>query len=238
MLVALCFLSAASFSQEVMNPTGPDASYAPCLEGQKGSRFYESPILTSPDGLWRARASVEAEADGKRGWCSNTSTLLVQGPDHSDYRPVYVEKPTSDLLGNSLKLIAWSSQGHLLAIANLQFQYGSDVGGFSPLIYDADQNRVIEPELEKLFAAKFHKKNCAVSFGEVLGFDSRSRLLFEAGDWYGYAPEEGEQPDPQTRCLGSPGVWALDLRANSLELVRSLEDSTAQPLSGTSLPAH
>ena len=217
--IALCVFAASAFAQDT-GPTAPDPAYAPCLEGQTGTRVYESSVLTSPDGLWRARATVDVQPGGPLG-CSNTSTLLVQGPDE-DYRPAYVQKPTSDVLGNGLKLIAWSSQKHLLAVEISWWQYASDFDGVAPLVYDADRKRAVQPDLAKLFALKFHKKECAFNTGEVLGFDSQNRLLFEADDWYGYAPD-GDEPDPQTRCLGGPGVWAFDLDKNQVEFVKSSE---------------
>jgi hypothetical protein len=47
-----------------------------------------------------------------------------------------------------------------------------------------------EPELGALFDKRFGKK-CAFVVGPVIGFDSRDRILFEAGDYY----EEGDD-DP------------------------------------------
>jgi hypothetical protein len=73
-------------------------------------------------------------------------------------------------------------------------------------VHDADGKRAWEPELGALFDKRFGKK-CAFVVGPVIGFDSRDRILFEAGDYY----EEGDNdPVPETRCLGHRGVWALD----------------------------
>src|SRR3954469_17977527 len=67
----VCVLSSVCFGQ-VTGPTGPDTAYAPCLEGQVGVRSYQSPVLVSPDGLWRAYVNVEARPGGDVG-CSNLS---------------------------------------------------------------------------------------------------------------------------------------------------------------------
>jgi hypothetical protein len=87
------------------------------------------------------------------------------------------------------------------------------------LIYDADRKRAIEPDLAKLFAQKYTKKECACEMGKVLGFDSQNRVLFSADD----VIEPGdEEPVPETRCLASHTEWALDIDTNQLELVKHL----------------
>lgn len=207
-----------SFAQ-VTGPTGPDTEYAPCLEGQMGARNYESPVLVSPDEQWRAYASVEAKP-GKVG-CSNVSTLQVQGPNDSTFQIVHTIKPDLQIQGNGLKLVSWSPQHHLLAIRVLYWQDGSDAGGYSLLVYDADRKRAIEPDLAKLFARRYLKKECAFDITNVLGFDSRNRVLFEANDKYDGTEDE---PAPTTRCLSAPTVWVLDLEANQLELVKRSHD--------------
>jgi hypothetical protein len=216
LLLALLVLSATSFGQNT-GPTGPDTEYAPCLEGQAGSRFYQSPPLATPDGQWHAYASVEAF--GSDFACATTSTLLVQGPEERDYFPVYVEKPTSDSPGNGMKPISWSRQRHLLAVQVLYWQYGSDAGSPPLLIYDADRKLTIKPDLATLFARKYNKKECAFDIRDVLGFDSQNHLLFTADDVIDPGDEE---PLPETRCLGDHTEWALDIDKDQLELVKRL----------------
>jgi hypothetical protein len=216
-VVALCSLSTILFAQET-GPTGPDTEYAACLEGQAGTRVYESPQLVSSDGRWRAYASVEATPD-KFG-CSNTATLRVEGPSEETFQTVHTIKPEFYLQGNGIKPISWSTQRHLLAVELLYWQYASDPGGFSLLIYDADRKRTIEPDLAKLFARKYGKKECAFEIRKVLGFDSRNRVLFRVDDTI----EPGDdEPIPETRCLGGPGVWALDIENSQLEFVKRSE---------------
>jgi hypothetical protein len=213
----MCLFSATSFGQNT-SPTRPDTEYAPCLEGQTGVRVYESPQVTSPDGQWRTYASVEAKQGGMLG-CSDTSTLLIKGPGDVRFQTVHTIKPDPQMVGNGMKPISWSLQRHLLAVRVLYWQDGSDAGNVSPLIYDADHKRVIEPDLAKLFAQKYNKKECAFSFGKVLGFDSRNRVLFSADDVIDPGDEE---PLPETRCLGDYTEWALDIDSNQLELVKHL----------------
>jgi hypothetical protein len=217
LLLALCFLSATSFGQNT-GPTGPDTEYAPCLEGQAGTRVYESPQLTSSDGLWRAYASVEAKPDPRLN-CSDTSTLLIKGSGEASFQLVHTIKPDPQMVGNGMKPISWSTQRHLLAVQVLYWQYGSDAGGVSLLIYDADRKRIIEPDLAKLFARRYKREECAYEMGEVLGFDSHNRVPFEAGDDM-IATENGT--DPKSTCLGGPIEWALDIYTNQLELLRHL----------------
>jgi hypothetical protein len=186
------------------------------LEGQSGSQVYKTPQLTSPDGLWRAYASVEAKPDPTLQ-CSDTSTLLIAGPGEASFQPVHTIKPDRQMIGNGMKPISWSTQRHLLAVRVLYWQCAADAGGFSPLIYDGDRKRVIEPDFAKLFSQKYSKKECAVNFGNILGFDAQSRVLFSADDVIDPGDEE---PVPETRCLGDYTLWALDIDSNQLEPVK------------------
>lgn len=211
-------MSAGSFGQDT-GPTGPDSEYAPCLEGQTGIRVYESAHLASPDGLWRAYASVEAAPEPRFG-CADTSTLLVEGPRETTFQAVHTIKPDPQMIGNGMKPISWSPQRHVLAVRVSYWQDGSDAGGLSLLVYDADRKRAIEPDLAKLFARKYAKKECAFGLNDVLGFDSRNRVLFSTND----VIEPGDvEPDAETRCLGSPGVWALDIDHDQLQFVKHSE---------------
>jgi hypothetical protein len=100
----------------------------------------------------------------------------------------------------------------------------SDAAAFGVLVYDADRKRAIEPDLAKLFAQKYNKEECAFDIRDVLGFDSQNRVLFSANDVIDPGDDE---PVPQTRCVGGPSEWALDIESNQLELVKHLgaEDS-------------
>jgi hypothetical protein len=219
----MCLFSATLFAQQT-GPTGQDAEYAPCLEGQVGIRIYDSPQLTSPDGEWRAYASVEARPDSGDFGCSDTSTLLVERPGEFSFQTVHTIKPEPQSLGNGMKPISWSPQRHLLAVRVLNWQDGSDAGVFSLLVYEAERKRAIEPDLAKLFARKYAKKECAFDIRDVLGFDSQNRVLFSADD----VIEPGDnEPIAETRCLGGPGVWALNIDHDQIEFVKHLgpEDS-------------
>lgn len=181
----------------------PDTSYFPCVEQQRGMRHIEGPALVSPDGHWRAYVRVEAENRSAPGVdCFNTTWLLAKASGDATFQSVYVKRPEPYLQGNGLQLVAWSHKGHVLTAALRWWQYGSDVGGISLVLYDADKKRAWEPDLDALFDKRFGKK-CAFAIGRVIGFDSRDRVLFEAGDYY----EEGDdEPVPETRCLGHGGA--------------------------------
>ncbi|MGI8961596.1 MAG: hypothetical protein ACR2IV_17900 [Bryobacteraceae bacterium] len=129
-------------------------------------------------------------------------------------------KPEPYSQGNGIKPISWSPQRHLLAVELLYWQYASDAFDRSLLIYDADRKRMIEPDLANLFARKYAKKDCAFGITSVLGFDSRNRVLFSAGDII----EPGDdEPVPETRCVGVPSVLAFDMESNRLEVVKRSE---------------
>jgi hypothetical protein len=221
-IAALCLISATLLAQDI-GPTGPGTEYAPCLDGQAGTRVYEGSQLVSPDGRWRAYASVEARPDSTFG-CSNTSTLLVEGPGERTFQIVHTRRPEPYLQGNGISPISWSPRGHLLAVKLFHFQFMSDAAAFGVLVYDADRKRAIEPDLAKLFAQKYNKEECAFDIRDVLGFDSQNRVLFSANDVIDPGDDE---PVPQTRCVGGPSEWALDIESNQLELVKHLgaEDS-------------
>ena len=192
----------------VVYAQNPSTSYFDCADQQRGLRHIEGPTLASPDGEWRAyvRAEAEMRMHGDAQGCFNTTSLFVKASGDAKFQSVYVKEPEPDLQGNGLKLIAWSHKGHVLAAELTWWQYASDFGGISLLLYDADKQRAWEPELGALFDKRFGKK-CAFTVGPVIGFDSRDRVLFEAGDYY----EEGDdEPVPATRCLGHRRVWALD----------------------------
>jgi hypothetical protein len=222
-MVAVCLFSATLFAQQA-GPTGPDTEYAPCLEGQPGIRVYETPQLTSPDGQWRAYASVQARPDSAFG-CSDTSTLLIEGPGDVGFRTVHTIKPDPQMVGNAMTPVSWSPQRHLLAVRAFYWQDGSDFADPSVLIYDADRKRTIEPDLATLFARKYNKKECAFEIRDVLGFDSQNRALFSADDVIEIGDDE---PVAETRCLGGPGVWALDVEKNQLDFVKHLEPENSQ----------
>src|SRR5690242_10755286 len=47
--------------------------------------------------------------------CSDTSTLLVQGPGGTNFEAVHTIKPDPQMIGNGMKPISWSPERHLLA---------------------------------------------------------------------------------------------------------------------------
>jgi hypothetical protein len=157
--------------------------------------------------------------------CSNISSLQLQRAGEESFEMVHTIRPAPYLQGNGLKLIAWSPQRHLLAVKTSFWNYLGDAGGNSLLVYDADRKRAMEPDIAKLFARKYAKKDCAFDIRDVLGFDSHNRVLFRADD----VIEPGDdEPIAETRCLGSHGVWALDIDHGQLEFVKHLEPEDTQ----------
>jgi len=177
----------------------------------------DGPVLRSTGGDFAAYVHAEASIKSPIGTdCFNTTSLFVKPHGESKYQVVYVKTPEPSLQGNGLKLIAWSHQDHTLAAELTWWQYASDFGGLSIVLYDADRKRACEPDLDALFSKRFGKE-CAFRIARLIGFDEHDRVLFEAGDYY----EEGDdEPVPATRCLGHAGVWALDANAGELSEVR------------------
>lgn len=181
------------------------SSFLDCKEGQRGTRSAESAPLATKDRKFIAVARAEVTAA-----CKNTSTLLVNG------RIVFTERPTEELSGNGIMPVQWSRRGHLLAADLRWWQFGSDVGGLSLLLYDADRDRAWLPDIAGLFNRRFGKK-CEVNLLAVLGFDARDRPLIEVDDYIEVAEDA---PDPPTRCVGHRGTWAVDEGARTVEELR------------------
>ena len=139
---------------------------------------------------------------------------------------MYTIKPEPYSQGDGIKPVSWSPQGHLFAAEVSAWPYGgTDAFSRWLLVYDADRKHAIEPDLAKLFARKYNRKECAFNFLDVLGFDAQNRVLFAANDTIDPGDEE---PLPETRCLGSAGVWALDIDKDRLEFVKHLEPEANQ----------
>jgi hypothetical protein len=149
-------------------------------EDQPKSRLMRSPVLVSPDGLYRAHVEVEATAFKPKDettysgpFCYNDSRLFVEGPSGKSFRIIYSDSPKV-LEGNSIKLVDWSPDGKTLLVESAQWEYESEGIYTEFFIFSIETGSIVEPDLKKILAARFGK-DC-YSENTIVGFDSTGAI--------------------------------------------------------------
>jgi hypothetical protein len=170
----------------------------------EGSKMVRTPSVTSLDGRLKAYAEISANGVPQPN-CENTVRLFVSTSNGSDFRQVFMERP-SLLAGtaNSLGPIGWSPNGRWLLVEFGNWWYDADGGGLGVLLYDRQNNRVLMPDLP-LLVRKSLKQDCSIELFEVLGFDASSHVLLRLADSY----DEGDD-QPQTHCFRGVEDWSVD----------------------------
>ena len=188
-----------------------DTSFVTCYKEPAGSRLARSDILVSPDGRFRAYAQVEAMLI-KRGRteCVNTSRLFVKSPESDTYKLVFLQEPMRWELGNGMKVVDWSPGGRQLLVELEWWQYGSDAGGKTVLIYNADYGYFTQPALGQVFSKT--GKPCALRLDDVAGFSSHGKVVLKVGPWF-----EDEGTIDQDSCVQKEGFWLLDPARDTVE---------------------
>ena len=177
-----------------------------------GSRSLRTSVLVSPDGGFRAYAESDAVATGPE--CRNTSKLFVGSQDSQSFGLVLTVKASSQAPGNSIDIIDWSPTGHRLLLAQGFWQYGSDVGGTSVRIYDADSHRLSSEGLVDEAFSRYVGKKCAATF-LPLGFSRNGTAVVQAEPYFDY----GEDKAAENSCVQQHSSWLLD---SSMPSVRQL----------------
>jgi hypothetical protein len=164
--------------------TSKETEYLSCWrrnEKDIKSRLVRSPVLVSPDGLYRAYVNVEAtafkpkdEATYAGPLCFNTSRLFVEGPAGKSFKIVYSDSPKV-LEGNSIKLVDWSPDGKSLLVETAQWEYESEGIYTKFFIFSVDSGATAEPDLMAMLAARF-RKDC-YSENTILGFTSTGAVV-------------------------------------------------------------
>ena len=201
------------------------SAHASCYEESTGkligSNKSVTSVLTSPDGLYRAYAESEAVASqsgsGASAECQNTSKLFVSEANSGNFRPVFVAKPLPEALGNSIDLVDWSPNGNRLLLAQGVWQWGSDAGGITVRIYDAESKNLSRESLVDEAFSRLVGKNCAGVFYPV-GFSSSGQVVLTAGPYF----EEGEDKPVEDSCVQRKGLWVMD---TSIPAVTPLPDN-------------
>ena len=204
---------------------GSTSAYASCYEKSTGrlvgSNKSVTSVLASPDGRYRAYAESEAVASqspsAANAECQNTSKLFVSGPKSANFRLVLVVKPLPEALGNNIDLVDWSPNGNRLLLAQGVWQWGSDAGGITVRIYDAESENLSRESLVDEAFSTHVGKNCAGVFYPV-GFSSSGQVVLTAGPFF----EEGEDKPVEDSCVQQKGFWLMD---TSIPAVTRLPDN-------------
>jgi hypothetical protein len=220
--------------------TSNETEYLSCWKrGEKEikSRLVRSPILISPDGLYRAHVEVQAtalkpkdEATYAGRLCFNDSTLFVEGPGGKSFKVVYSDPPKV-LDGNSIKLIDWAPDGKSLLVEAAQWEYESEGIYTEFFIFTVDSRAIAEPDLMTILAARFGK-DCW-SENTVLGFTPGGAVIVAV------KPDTDEVglENGAISCVNRKTVVAIDLAQAQAKSVQVLPPNTKVSHNGTYAPS-
>ncbi len=211
--------------------------YVTCGDDSSHSRSEKSAILVSPDAKYRAYVTVNTTSSNSFPKCTNISRLFVSGEKGKGFKVTFEEIPPvgSTTTGNGLSIVDWSPRRHFLAMELLVWTYGSDVGGTVPVIYSADNHRVIKLDLVEVFS-RVLKKSCPVRLREIVGFTADDMLVVEVGNAIDLeSPEELDQYE--TKCFGEADeFWIVDVEKNEASRLSSRPTLVQYGLPGTADP--
>lgn len=220
-VVLLLSLAEAGQSQSARRLTNyvarsQETSFVSCWDEPFGSRFARSPVLTSPDGTYRAYAEVEAIAfepfnkERYRGpLCANTTRLFVFRSTEREPRLVYFHEPTAWELGNGIRLVDWSKDGSALLLELVTWQYESEGVAKSLLLYVPEFGIFHRRDFSPIFA-KRHGKDCGVHI-ELEGFDPDGKVILKTGPVDADEEEMGVES-----CVSKVGRWRFNPDDDSL----------------------
>jgi hypothetical protein len=184
--------------------SGIHAPWVSCFDSSghfAGPKDMRTETLSSPDGVHRAYAEIQAAAGGPVE-CENTVRLFISS-NGAPFKPVFTQTPSVTTgTANSLGPVAWSPNGRWLAVEFGFWFYASDNGSLGLLLYDsrtgvASTPRVIE-KIERALG-----KNCSLRLRSVVGIDPLNRVVLRVADSW---DEEGRE----SFCIKETGDWLLD----------------------------
>lgn len=193
-----------------------DTSYVTCGSQSVMARTVRSDIFISSDGQKRAYAEVEASAvhpqpttGSNRPPCVNNSRLFVAGEDEQ-FKLVFLQEPTDEEAGNSLRIVDWSKDSRYLLLELAQWQYESPGVTRSPMVYDTQWKVFQQPEMTHVLDKHFGMQ-CEADV-RVLGFLPESKIALETKP---LAPEAEEVMGVQS-CSRKKSQWALTVGSETL----------------------
>ena len=126
----------------VVSETSTATCYEPNSSRVAGSMLVRRPIQLSPDGHNQAYAENAAVAYGPLGQCANTAKLFVKRSGDKEFRLAYHQDPSEYELFNDIIIADWSPDSRYLLAELTIGQWGSDFGGSTPLLYDAQSQTI------------------------------------------------------------------------------------------------
>lgn len=172
--------------------------------GQSGVRYYRSPSLVSPDGLWAAYTRIQMDALPELYKSRVSSVMFAENLQTGDLHTVTAASPLFDspLVGNEeadspgtisiLIPISWSKSSDRLLARQFEGLFGtSDASDFA-VVWDRQQNRT----------ATLAPSPVEYSYAVLLGWSENypDHVLFRAG-------EMGDE---------HPSIWAVGLNNHTI----------------------
>jgi len=184
------------WSQNTPSAPQPTADISHVTCGDKpplSTHVLRSETLVSPDGKHRAYAEVEARAlypqrpPGYSGpLCVNNSRLFVAN-EGQDFKTVFLQEPSDQETGNSLRPVDWSADSRRLLLELAEWQYETPAITRSILIYDSRNGTFQQPDLAQVFRKQF-RIECSLDI-HVTGLTPEGKIIFETQP---LSPEEEE----------------------------------------------
>lgn len=185
------------------------------------SRRQKGPIVTSPDGRYRAYVEVEAINDSSESYsCTNTSQLYFSDSDANDFKIIKQLDPVSGWKGNGMRVVEWSPDSRYLLLAMNQWVYYSE--GFTPypVIFDTELRQFYVANLYEIIQPPPECNWCAWEEedpfqAKTVGFDTPPLVLVNIS----YSCNLSDEED----CSNTERLWRLDLVNKTGQTVKTPE---------------
>jgi len=165
-----------------------------------GPKDERTPMLTSPNKIYRGYAEIHAQANA--GQCRNRADLFISTRG-APFKLVFTQMASEkNGTATSLGPVGWSPDSRWLVVERGLLFYESDSGGIGLLLYDTQSGKVSTPEVETAIQNTLRKR-CALRYG-IMGFDGRNRVKLRVTDWV------DELGDRQSQCIRGAAAWLFD----------------------------
>jgi hypothetical protein len=179
-----------------------------------GPKDQRTPVLTSPNKIYRAYAEIHAQK-AAADECENRAKLFISVRG-AKFMPVFSQGASQQNgTATSLGPVAWSPNSRWLVVERGLWSYASDAGGLGLLLYDTQSGKVLKPVIQTAIQNAL-RKHCELRY-EIMGFDARNRIKLQVTDW------KDELDDQQSDCIQGTAQWLFDpisLKAFTGQIVR------------------